>query len=260
MYEWGAGINRSFAKKNSTGERYLHVRFEGAPGILYKKFRITVEPVDGADISTLRHIAACVGDLSRFKPESVQSVHGAYLKHTYVYLNDVACVSQHDQEYPESSGWCSPASVAQVVEYFTGKPVDLPSCARAVFDEKLGIYGSWPFNTALSSVYLPEHICYVTHLSSIKSLVRLLAKGYPVIVSLCCREPLPGAPKAYDKGHLLTVVGYDLKKDQILCHDTAEKEPAAMIKHYPLEPFMRAWENRQRLAYVILPAGAQVIA
>ncbi len=256
MYEWGNGIQRSFAEKNkqSGGAQYTHVRFEGAPGSLYHTFKIKVESVDGAELSALRHIAVCACDLSLFENETVGLLHATYFKNKYMYLADVPCISQHDEQFPESTGWCSPTSLAQVIEYYTHKPIDLPAFARAVFDEKLAAYGSWPFNTAQAGVCLPEHVCYITRLNSIKNLIKLLSHGYPVVVSICCAKPLPGAPKAYDKGHLITVVGYDLRKNEIICHDTAEKDEAHMIKNYPLEPFMQAWERRQRLAYVIVPA------
>jgi len=255
MYEWGAGVSRSFFEKNKQpdGAKYAHVRFEGAPGKLYRKFKIRVESVDGAELSALKHIAVCASDLSFFKTETVTSLHATYIKNKHIYLDEVPCISQHDERYPESTGWCSPTSLAQVIEYYTHTPIDLPVFARSVFDEKLAAYGSWPFNTAQAGVYLPGHVCYITRLHSVRNLFKLLSRGYPVVVSICCAKPLPGAPKAYDKGHLITVVGFDLKKKTIICHDTAENDSADMIKHYPLAPFMQAWERRQRLAYVIVP-------
>lgn len=255
MYEWGAGINRSFTQNDShgTGAKYVHVRFEGAPGKRYQKFNVKVESVDGAELSALKHIAVCASDLSLFKAETVASVRLGLNKKTYNYITGVPCISQHDERYPESVGWCSPASLAQVIKYYTHTRPDLPTLARMVFDEKLVAYGSWPFNTAQAAVYLPNHVCYCTRLPSMKNLIKIIARGYPVIVSICTTKPLPGAPKAYENGHLITVVGYDVKKGTIICHDTAEKDTADMIKQYPLEPFMRAWERRQRFAYLILP-------
>lgn len=253
MYEWGADVSRSFFEKGPYGARYVHVRFEGSPACVYKKFKIRVDAVDGAKLTALRHIAVCASTLSLFRPERTSILKMSHFKNCHVHLSDVPCISQHDEAYPESTGWCSPTSLAQVIEYYTHEPVDVPAFARAVYDEGLAAYGSWSYNTAAAAVYLKDYICYVTRLNSIKDLVVLLLHGHPVVLSIWCARPLPGAPKAYDKGHLITVVGIDVKNNTIICHDTAEKDPADMVKHYPLEPFMRAWERRYRLAYIIMP-------
>ncbi|MBY0110149.1 MAG: C39 family peptidase [Candidatus Babeliaceae bacterium] len=256
MYEWGPGVNRSFSEKNKqVGSEYAHVRFEGALGKLYRKFKIKIEAVDGAELSALRRVAVCASNMSQFKTEAVGSLQNMYFKNKYIYLSDVPCISQHDERFPESVGWCSPASLAQVIEYYTQQKIDLPALAQAVYDEKLDAYGSWPFSTAQAGVYMPNKTCYVSRLNSVKNLLKLVSHGYPVIVSICCTKPLPGAPKAYDKGHLITVVGFDLKNKTIICHDTAEKNREDIVKHYPLEPFVRAWERRQRLAYIIMPTS-----
>lgn len=256
MYEWGAGVQKSFMQKDRhpdkySGARFTHVRFEGAAGKKYHTFRVKVVAVNGADIHAMRHIAVNASDLRLF---TVEPLHGELtFEKNKKYISGVPCISQHSDAFPESSGWCSPASLAQVIEFYTHKPVNLVQLASEVLDTGLGIYGSWPFNTAQASAYLPEHICYVTRLASVKDLLNLVAHNCPVIISICSAQILPGAPKEYDKGHLITVVGFDLKNKKIICHDTAEKNKQDCIKHYPLKQFIRAWEKRHRLAYVITP-------
>lgn len=254
MYEWGRGINRSFMSKDSSSSaQYVYVRFEGATGRKYRKFRVYVEGCKGASKDNVKSLFVVASDLSHFEPELLSDIPVTIAGKSRKYIAGVPCISQMLNAYPESAGWCSPTSLAQIVEFYTQRTLNLPRFAQDVFDKSLAMYGSWPFNVAQASLYLPEHACYVTRMSSIRELLECLAHGYPVVVSICSRQILPGAPKAYDKGHLITVVGFDLRKKKIICHDTAEKDTHAMIKHYPLVQFMRAWENRYRLSYVIQP-------
>lgn len=251
MYEWGKGVKRSFlhADTGSTA-KYVHVRFEGVAHQLYKKFRIRVQALDGADIHQIKSVSVCAYNLDNFVSEVDKKI---VTKQERVYLADVPCISQMLDEYPDSAGWCSPTSIAQVIEYYTKKQLDIVPFASLVHDSGLGMCGSWPFNTVQAFCYLPDFLCYVTRLSSVADLFTLVMHNHPVIVSIKCTQALPGAPKAYDKGHLITVVGFDMLKKEIICHDTAEKNSADMVKHYPLKGFLQAWENRYRLAYVIIP-------
>ena len=170
-----------------------------------------------------------------------------------IYIPDVPCYCQYHDDYPESSGWCSPTSVAQLIAYYTNKHVSVPTFARQVYDEGLGVFGSWPFNMIAVSLHLPDFDCYVTRLESFKKLINQLSLGFPVIVSIRCNTPLKGAPKAYPAGHLITVVGVDVHKQVVICNDTAVRDNDC-VKYYPLEPFVRAWENSFRLAYIIMPS------
>ncbi len=250
MYEWGADRQRSFLKKSKTGAHYAHVRFEGAPERKYHRFRVHVQAHNGAALRDLRAISVCASDLPAFVTEPLDEFIDAT---TVVEISGVPLFSQQLPEYPESSGWCSPASLAQVISFYCRQSVDLPSFARQVYDEGLQVYGSWPFNTAMVPCYLPESLSYVTRLNSLHDLIKLLKQNVPVIVSIHSKQALPGAPKAYDKGHLITVIGIDMPARQIICHDTAEAEIGNVYKRYPLAPFLQAWENRKRLAYVIKP-------
>lgn len=251
MYEWGKGVKRSFLQADTgSAAKYVHVRFEGVPHQLYKKFRIRVQALEGADIHQVKNVSVCAYNLDNFVSEIDKKI---ITKQERVYLADVPCISQMFDEYPDSAGWCSPTSVAHVIEYYTKKRLDIVSFASQVYDSGLGMQGSWPFNTAQAFCYLPDFLCYVTRLSSVADLLTFVMHNHPVIVSIQCAQPLMGAPKAYDKGHLITVVGFDMSKKEIICHDTAEKNSADMVKRYPLKEFMQAWENRYRLAYIIVP-------
>ncbi len=250
-YEWGYRRQASFLHKDShSSAAYVHVRFEGASDRKYYTFRIKIEAVDGASIHDVDYIVVCASDMKRFKPEAYES---AVKNIESSYIKNVPRRSQYHENYPESNGWCSPASVAQLIEFYNKVSIDLPTFAHTVYDRGLNVYGSWPFNTAQAALHLPNHLCYVTRLKSIQDLSRLLVNGHPVILSICCSMPLTGAPKAYDQGHLITVIGIEKEKRRIICHDTAEKDVTDMVKYYPMSEFMRAWENRQRLAYVIVP-------
>ena len=83
------------------------------------------------------------------------------------------------------------------------------------------------------------------------TIIGQLAQGIPVTVSV--RGTLDGAPKAYDNGHLLVIVGWNAKKKAVICHDPAFDNHQYVLKQYPVQSFIRAWENSRRLAYWVDP-------
>jgi hypothetical protein len=91
----------------------------------------------------------------------------------------------------------------------------------------------------------------VSRFNSFENLYNHLRKGIPVAVSV--RGHIHGAPRTYNNGHLLVVVGYDSKTKQVICHDPAVSETKLVKIKYPLKSFLQAWERSHRLAYLADP-------
>jgi hypothetical protein len=88
-------------------------------------------------------------------------------------------------------------------------------------------------------------------MDSFKQLHTQLMNGAPVIVSV--RGFLRGAPKSYDNGHLLVVVGWDAQQREVICNDPAHKTDGEVRVQYGIADFLAAWERSRRLSYLIEP-------
>jgi hypothetical protein len=76
----------------------------------------------------------------------------------------------------------------------------------------------------------------------------MLKQRVPVVVSV--RGSIIGAPKEYNNGHLLLVVGYNAAGHTIVCHDPAAPTDEETLKEYPADSFMKAWDCSRRLSYI----------
>lgn len=243
MIEWGKGVQRSFKSDLYRGIEYIHVRLETGKHF-GDGFRIKVEPQGGADLSYLQGMNVALSDLTLFAAEN--KIH--YLPS--IMVKGVPTFSQFLLDHPRNAALCSPTSSAMVCSYLLQRIIDPLEFAEGSYDYGLEVYGSWPFNTAhMFEISQGEiHSC-VCRLPSFKHLYKELSKGLPVIVSV--RGPLQGSATPYSGGHLLVVVGWDAKTNEVICHDPAFDSSKAVIKRYPLQDFLLAWERSHRLAYVV---------
>lgn len=252
MVHWGAGIQQSFQSKSDGFSRYEHVRLELDAGSLADAFAIKIEAHDAASLENLHAFSVTTADLTAFTPDPFVSNFGQLKS---VYLSQVPRLSQFKIKHEDNYKMCSPTSTTMLINYFNESHTNPLHFATGSFDFGLEAYGSWPFNTAHAfdacggSVHF-----YPTRLNSFVELYSQLNRGIPVIVSV--RGKLPGAPKAYESGHLLVVVGWDNKKQEVICHDPAFKTHRTTLKRYPIQKFLHAWELSRRLAYWAEPVRA----
>jgi len=243
MIDWGARIQKSYLSSSDGCTQYVHVRLETEQNKRTDAFRIKVDARNGADLSLLRSLTVSLADYEKFKPESLD---GIYL--SSVSIAAVPKISQFALDHPESKRLCSPTSCSILTGFLRGEYVDPIDFADGVFDHGLEIFGSWPFNVAHAYEHCREHMHFCTRrLNSFTELYHQLQRGIPVVVSV--RGSLEGAPKVYDNGHLLVVVGWDAKKRTVICHDPALHSHKKTLKHYPVNSFVHAWERSRRLVY-----------
>lgn len=241
--EWGAGVQRSFLHKTATDD-YLHVRLEMKQHYA-DAYQIKVEIIDNADISLLKSITVCTSRFDLFNPE-----HGSrYSQVSSVQLANVPRISQMMLDHPDYDALCSPTSLTMMSSFLLKKKIDPLVSAEQVFDNGLGVYGSWPFNIAYANeVSSEKHSFLVKRLHSFHELLAILRQKKPVVVSV--RGALQGAPKSYPNGHLMVVIGYDAARRQVICHDPAIVPAQKVVKRYRLSDFLAAWERSHRLAYI----------
>lgn len=250
MMSWGNAVQKSYEdkKQHGTVSSYHFVRLEVDKDSLADAFRIKVEREDGASLSLLHSFVVAVTNLSSFVPEKIKDLTSL----TSVVVKGVPTLSQFMLDHAQADRLCSPTSCSMVTSFLSKKTVSPLLFADSVYDEGLGVYGSWPFNTAhIFEVMQGKVHASVVRMDSFKQLHTQLTKGIPVIVSV--RGSLRGAPKSYDNGHLLVVVGWDAQRNEVICNDPAHKTESEVRAHYALSDFLSAWERSRRLTYLIEP-------
>ncbi len=246
MIDWGHGLQRSYSTLSDGMSRYFHVRLETEGSRMADAFKVKVSNIAG-DFSNIKSVTINISNMSRFEPELI-----AYHKLPSVYIADVPALSQIALLHEKCRTMCSPTSCSMLLGYLTKKSINPLHFAESSFDQGLNVYGSWPFNTAHAfELSNGAFQFYVGRLHSFAQLHKHLMSGTPVVVSV--RGDIVGAPKVYNNGHLLVVVGFDAKKGVVICHDPAENEDCQTVKNYPIGSFVRAWERSRRLSYIAAP-------
>ena len=75
-----------------------------------------------------------------------------------------------------------------------------------------------------------------------------MIKKIPVAVSV--RGYLRGGAKVYDNGHFILVVGWNNKKQRVLCIDPAFLTSAKTLRAYDIKSFLTAWGTSRNLSYI----------
>jgi hypothetical protein len=185
MFDWGAGVQKSYAEKGHHGTEHVHVRLEIKQGTA-DGFKIIAEAIDGAPIELVRMLAVTMSN-----PEEMISEIGHFKKTDLrsVYVKGVTRQSQMLLNHKDASVLCSPTSTSMLLNYLSAQNVDSALFANAVFDTGLGVYGSWPFNTAAAYDWSDgQHFFYVTRLASFATLHSYLCRQIPVVVSIRCKN------------------------------------------------------------------------
>lgn len=244
MIQWGKGLQKSFFNRTK-GSLFCYARLEVQTPHKADGFRIKVVAQEQGDLKLIESLIASVTNFDQFKPERY-SERGKGLK-TYI-LTGVPKASQFLVNHPRADHLCSPTSLSMIIGSLRGKRVDPLICAYQVYDEGLDVFGNWGFNVAHAYEHCGHKIqFYVTRLSSFTALYELLHQKIPVAVSV--RGPLKNAPKPYEQGHLLVVIGWDAKKKKVICHDPAFDEHGRVYMEYDVHDFVIAWERSRRLTY-----------
>ncbi len=245
MFEWGAGVQRSFSD-SSKGSTYCHVRLELGSGRLAHGFWIKIESIGGASLSDIKLCTVCVSHLLDFKGERDVNRYSSY--HS-VNVPGVPIWSQMTLKHPRAPVLCSPTSTCMLTSFVNRKTLDPVVFADGVFDEGLKVFGSWQCNTAHAfEESNGAYFFHVQRLHSFGALCKILYDGLPVVVSV--RGEIEGAPKAYPQGHLLVVVGFDAEEGVVLCHDPASWSARGVRQRYKSKSFFSAWGNSGNLAYI----------
>lgn len=215
-------------------------------GTKARGFCVKVEAKNGAKFDDFWALHAAFVDLEAFKANSHKVSKWQSAKSAYVPVpgrSQVAlCHARH-------MDLCSPTSTSSVVSFLASCEIPTVEFAENVWDCSFDIYGNWIFNMAESAAILNKTWrCYAGRLDTFEPIFANLERAVPSVVSV--RGPLRGAIFPYQKGHLIAVIGYDAKKDRILCMDPAYPSDAESLVSYDREDFLQAWSRRGQIAYI----------
>ena len=245
MIEWGNAVQESHYSNFEGATEGCYVRLEVPNKILADGFKIKIKTHKGADFSGLAMLTANLSNFKKFKLEPKNDV----VQLPSLKINGIPKFSQMILDHDRAKHLCSPTSTSMLVSYLKGERVDPVDFAGKVYDKGLDVFGSWPFNTAAAFEECNgKSLFYVKRLSSFLHLYDYLRHDTPVVVSV--RGSINGAPKDYNNGHLLLVVGWNQADKKVICHDPALASDEKTLKEYDVASFLRAWESSRRLAYI----------
>lgn len=232
-FEWGSLGQRSF---QSETKHSFSTQDIAVPKSISTQFSIRVE---GNELEKLKKLHVCLTHLEKYqlvKPKNLPPV----------LIQNVPQISQMRLNHPRRKDLCSPTSTTIASNFLMkNRKIDPVTFASECHDHGFDIYGNWIFSVAasFSNTLLP---CHVERLNSFHHLHIHLQRKSPVIVSV--KGQLKGAPKLYDQGHLMCVVGY--ANEMVYCIDPAFEEVEKTFVQYPLEDFLEGWKERKNLSYV----------
>jgi hypothetical protein len=129
---------------------------------------------------------------------------------------------------------------------------DVPVVAAGVHDPQWPGTGNWPFNTGFAGM-LPGLRAYVTRLSGLSDLQRMLKAGIPPIVSVSF-DLLNGKEQDQGTGHLIVCVGTTSSGDFIINDPWANLEKGERIQRVVSpQRLVRGWSRSRGVVYLIHP-------
>lgn len=247
---WGNDKQKSLGcKKGINSIDYFQARLEERVNHNENGLKIIVEAHEGADFSVLKALYVSIANFDLFEHEHLCDEEIA--KMPSMKIHGVPKISQLSLHHPRRKVICSPVAATMVTSYLTHQKIDPLLFASKVYDSGLDAFGSWPYNTAHMFEYLQDNFYVRTQrCHSFATLHDRLRKGIPTVVSI--RGHLDGAPKDYNNGHLLVVVGWQQENKKVICHDPAIFGHNNVERAYNLDSFLIAWERSKRLTYYVI--------
>jgi hypothetical protein len=262
LAEWGAGSQKTFV---NTKDRFIHtkhVRVETQRKVRARGFRVKVVTKNGAPLESVKALFASLSRLNQFHIDSFPYHFSSKL------IKNVPRCSQMWVDHERCGDFCSPTSTSIIVRYLNQKMDgnkkkkylqlrgQVKSFAKRTHDDSyLDIHGNWILNVAEAYGDTGCRAFFKTvRLNSFKELYGYLRRNIPVAVSV--RGWLKGGYKNYKDGHFIVVVGWNQKKQAVLCVDPVFRNARKMLRAYRVKDFMKAWGRSKNLSYIAMPHRA----
>lgn len=165
---------------------------------------------------------------------------GDYLR----ILENVPMISQLASGHIHANSICSPTSLTMTLK-FHGKDINLDQATKGTLDTGNQAYGNWPQNVAFAGEQGMR--AYTKKCKSINPVKNFIAKGIPVVASVVSKEKeaLEGANSAFPHGHLMVVIGFDIKDgiEYIVVNDPASNSDEEVKRYYKLDQWVNVWRH-----------------
>ena len=165
---------------------------------------------------------------------------GDYLR----IIENVPMISQLASGHKDSHSICSPTSLTMTLKYH-GKDLELNDVTKGTFDTGSELYGNWPQNVAFAGEQGMK--AYTKKCKTINPVKNLIARNIPVVASVVSKDKnaLEGAISAFPSGHLMVVVGFQIKDgiEYIVVNDPAANSDAEVRKYYKLDQWTNVWRH-----------------
>jgi len=176
---------------------------------------------------------------------STDSGEDEQLEENYLRIIDnVPMISQLASGHKDNHSICSPTSLTMVLKYH-GKTLELNEVTNGTFDTGSELYGNWPQNVAYAGEQGMK--AYTKKCKTINPVKNLIARNIPVVASVVStdKNALEGAISAFPSGHLMVVVGFQIKDgiEYIVVNDPAANSDAEVRKYYKLDQWINVWRH-----------------
>ena len=242
--EWGSEFQKGFKSQ-----------FENVPVRVYQDavevtgdnkgygFKIKVIAKNGANLSELKSIHVCSSNPSQLINKE------AYYARNSSFL-DVKGLSQMALSDSRNDRLCSPTSTTAVIRFLNNSVLDPIQFAESSWDMGFDIFGNWVFNVAeaYNRLASSNYYCWVERYSDFSKVIDSLDRGMPTVISV--KGPLKGSAQPYKSGHLIAVIGFDEKTQEVICMDPAFPSDRETIVRYQLNDLLKSWGRRKNVAYV----------
>jgi hypothetical protein len=214
------------------------------------QMRITLRRPHGSKEIPVLHRAGLLMSRPSHSEASVQENSFEAAGRAHGVVLDVPAYAQYLHADHGGRSWCSPASLAMVLDFWGVGPgpeelLDLPAghpdpqvdhAAAHVHDPAYG-FGNWSFNVAHAA--RRGLVAFVTRLRSLTEAEKFIAAGVPLIVSA--------------NGHLVVLAGFTTGGDPIL-NDPAANADAEVRRTVPRTEFEHSWlSTSSGICYVLHP-------
>lgn len=255
LAEWSHNDQKTFVSKRNSFVHVKHVRVELQRKRMARQFRVKATFSGSASVRNIKALFACFSNSKNFKRTTRFSKPS-------VIVRNVPQQSQMVLDHDRSRDLCSPTSLSIVTHYFMNKLYGgafhfheihdyVIDFAEKVHDNSyLDIYGNWILNVAEAYQASQGDVFYrVERMNGFSELYNYLKKKIPIAVSV---RKLKGGATPYANGHFIVVIGWNKKKQSVICIDPAFQPSQSTVRAYKIKDFLHAWGLSRNLSYVPL--------
>ncbi len=258
MWSTAPGTERG-SRRDQTWESYRVVTDTFVSDRAFTAFRLRVAMTGPVE---LHGISACWSDPKTIAARRQREPHRSAARDSRI-LSHVPQCSQ--MVFPDGGNtWCSPTSLAMVMEYWNRTGRDCTECVHAtrggVYDPVYGGHGNWVFNAAWAGEQGFD--ARILRFCSFDALEPWIEAGVPLVLSVAWNNEagrrLAHAPVPKSNGHLTVLVGFDENGNAVM-NEPASAANETVRRTYDRNELEDCWLAASGgCCYVVYPRGTAI--